>query len=115
MTRGGENVDIKNTQEHGLAQSSKPLMRRRSAARSRVDTPAVFTPQTRQMHMPGQNKDVVHHRAGTLPLHTLHLPLVQQHLNSLLYKTRSLGYLAEPLDISAEQGYLNPRVGYLDR
>ena len=32
-----------------------------------------------------------------------------------LYKTRSLGYLAEPLDISAEQGYLNPRVGYLDR
>ena len=33
----------------------------------------------------------------------------------VLYKTRSLGYLAEPLDISAEQGYLNPRVGYLGR
>jgi hypothetical protein len=39
-------------------------------------------PQTRQMHMSGQNKGLPHAR-GTLPLHTLHLPLVQQHLNSL--------------------------------
>ena len=59
--------------------------------------------------------------AGGFDLRTMHpwrgggLAPSRPFLTSCLYKTRSLGYLAEPLDISAEQGYLNPRVGYLDR